>query len=73
MVSNTFLQKKELSFLEKWLILELGQEICKMSWEYLIPESKGGKPYIDGDNPRGQKVQLKRAPKTKIGKIWAIK
>ena len=41
LVFETILQSKELGSLENWLILELGQEIHKMSLEHLAaPESK---------------------------------
>jgi hypothetical protein len=39
-LSISFCSKKGEEPLKKWLILDLGQEMCKMTWSFLILESE---------------------------------
>lgn len=69
LVSN----EKNLGFLEKWLILEMGQEIYKMSPEHLVvPESKEALKEDQNKGPRwmgflkGLRSQLEEFPMAKL-------
>lgn len=71
-----FFSKRKQDTLEKWLILVLGQETCKMSLEHFVVrerkevlKNKISREYADGSMSKGYRSQLKELLMAKDRKI----
>ena len=71
LVNNPFTKGNQ-GPMERWLILELGQEIYKISLKHLVmPESKEllKTTQINGVMSKGQRIQLKELLMAKAGPV----